>query len=355
MRILSIQSSVAYGHVGNSAAVFPLQRLGHEVWPVLTVHFSNHTGYGDWRGPLLAPADVADVIAGIGERGVLGSCDAVLSGYQGDPAMGAVILDAVAAREGGQPGGGLLLRPGDGRRRARDVRPAGDPGVHARRGGAARRHHHAQPLRARLPDRPDHDHARRGAGGRGRRPRARAARRAGHLGAAGRPGSRTPSTCIAVSDAGAWAVTTPMLAISPNGGGDVTAALYLAHLLETGSPAAALARTTSSVFGDPRGDAGGRRPRAPAGRRPGRHRRPRRAVRGAPGPLTVESGSCGRPFRVGRSSMWFLTSDQTSVSSRSVEAATGSATGCSSPSCSPPSRSIAGRRRSSQAGSHQAR
>ena len=72
MRILSIQSSVAYGHVGNSAAVFPLQRLGHEVWPVLTVHFSNHTGYGDWRGPLLAPADVADVVAGIGERGVLG-------------------------------------------------------------------------------------------------------------------------------------------------------------------------------------------------------------------------------------------------------------------------------------------
>ena len=59
MEVLSIQSSVAYGHVGNSAAVFPLQRLGHEVWPVLTVHFSNHTGYGAWRGPLLDPADVA--------------------------------------------------------------------------------------------------------------------------------------------------------------------------------------------------------------------------------------------------------------------------------------------------------
>ena len=54
MRFLSIQSSVAYGHVGNSAATFPLQRLGHEVWPVHTVVFSNHTGYGAWRGPLLA-------------------------------------------------------------------------------------------------------------------------------------------------------------------------------------------------------------------------------------------------------------------------------------------------------------
>ena len=79
---------MAYGHVGNSAAVFPLQRLGHEVWPVLTVHFSNHTGYGAWRGPLLDPADVREVIAGIDDRGVLGECDAVLSGYQGDPAVG---------------------------------------------------------------------------------------------------------------------------------------------------------------------------------------------------------------------------------------------------------------------------
>src|SRR4051812_26556372 len=96
VKILSIQSSVAYGYVGNSAAVFPLQRLGHEVWPVLTVHFSNHTGYGEWRGPLLAPADVADVIAGIEDRGVLGEADAVLSGYQGDPAVGAIILDTVA-------------------------------------------------------------------------------------------------------------------------------------------------------------------------------------------------------------------------------------------------------------------
>ena len=72
MRILSIQSSVAYGHVGNSAAVFPLQRLGHEVWPVLTVHFSNHTGYGAWRGPVLDPADVREVIAGIADRGEIG-------------------------------------------------------------------------------------------------------------------------------------------------------------------------------------------------------------------------------------------------------------------------------------------
>ena len=68
---LSIQSSVAYGHVGNSAATFPLMRMGVEVWPVVTVHFSNHTGYGSWRGPLLSAADLRDVVRGIDERGVL--------------------------------------------------------------------------------------------------------------------------------------------------------------------------------------------------------------------------------------------------------------------------------------------
>src|SRR3954452_9476289 len=95
VKILSIQSSVAYGHVGNSAAVFPLQRLRHEGWPVFTLHFSNHTGYGAWRGPLLAADDVRDVITGIEERGVLGQVDAVLSGYQGGAESGEVILDAV--------------------------------------------------------------------------------------------------------------------------------------------------------------------------------------------------------------------------------------------------------------------
>src|SRR6478735_1311327 len=125
VKILSIQSSVAYGHVGNSAAVFPLQRLGHEVWPVLTVHFSNHTGYGEWRGPLLAAEDVREVIAGIGDRGVLGEADAVLSGYQGDPAVGGIILDTVARVKElnpeavyccdpvmGDVGRGMFVRPG---------------------------------------------------------------------------------------------------------------------------------------------------------------------------------------------------------------------------------------------------
>ena len=94
--ILSIQSSVAYGHVGNSAVTFPLMRMGVNVWPVITVHFSNHTGYQTWRGPLLNAADLSEVVRGIDELGVLGGVDAVLSGYQGGEDVGAMILDAVA-------------------------------------------------------------------------------------------------------------------------------------------------------------------------------------------------------------------------------------------------------------------
>ena len=93
--ILSIQSSVAYGHVGNSAATFPLMRSGIEVWPVLTVHFSNNTSYPGKKGPLLRPEDVHDVVEGIDDLGVLNRVDAVLTGYQGAPAMGAEILRVV--------------------------------------------------------------------------------------------------------------------------------------------------------------------------------------------------------------------------------------------------------------------
>ncbi len=114
MRILSIQSHVAYGHAGNSAAVFPLQRLGHDVYPVLTVTFSNHTGYGATRGPLIAPDDVREVINGVEDRGAFPTIDAVLSGYQGAEAVGEVVLDAVARVKAANPASGLLLRPGHG-------------------------------------------------------------------------------------------------------------------------------------------------------------------------------------------------------------------------------------------------
>ena len=96
MNLLSIQSHVAYGHVGNAAAVFPLQRLGIEVWPVHTVQFSNHTGYGHWTGQVYTGDAVRDLVDGIAARDVLRHCDAVLSGYMGDAGIGEAILHAVA-------------------------------------------------------------------------------------------------------------------------------------------------------------------------------------------------------------------------------------------------------------------
>ena len=80
MNILSIQSHVAYGHVGNAAATFPMQRLGHEVWPIHTVQFSNHTGYGAWRGQVFDAGLIGECVEGMTERGVLDRCDGVLSG-----------------------------------------------------------------------------------------------------------------------------------------------------------------------------------------------------------------------------------------------------------------------------------
>ncbi len=104
MNILSIQSWVSYGHVGNASAVFPLQRLGAEVWAVNTVQFSNHTGYGDWTGDVYTGAQVGKLIDGIEARGALARCDAVLSGYMGDKGIGHAILDAVRRAKAANPG-----------------------------------------------------------------------------------------------------------------------------------------------------------------------------------------------------------------------------------------------------------
>ncbi|MEM6902252.1 MAG: pyridoxal kinase PdxY, partial [Pseudomonadota bacterium] len=93
--ILSIQSHVAFGYVGNRAATFPLQRLGYDVAAVNTVQFSNHTGYGEWTGEVFSADHVASLIDGIEARGGLDATAAILSGYLGDASVGSVVLDAV--------------------------------------------------------------------------------------------------------------------------------------------------------------------------------------------------------------------------------------------------------------------
>ena len=247
MSILSIQSSVAYGHVGNSAAVFPLQRLGVEVWPVHTVHFSNHTGYGEWRGPLLPADDVRAVLQGVEDRGAFPGVDAVLSGYQGGEDIGDVILDAVA--------------------RVKAVNPAAiyacDPVMGNAKSGCFV--HPAIPilLRERVVPAADLITPNQFELGylTGTEPRTIDETLASVDLARGMGPSTVLVTSVerpdapadtiemmAVTDAGAWIVQTPRLAMKANGSGDVTAALFTAHLLSTGDPAVALARTSSSVF-----------------------------------------------------------------------------------------------------------
>jgi pyridoxine kinase len=246
--ILSIQSSVAFGHVGNSAATFPLMRMGVEVWPVITVHFSNHTGYGEWRGPLLAASDVADVIQGIDERGVLDRCDAVLSGYQGAADVGAVILDAVALVKSRNPdaiyccdpvmgdvGRGFFVRPGIPEFMRDRVVPAAQI--------ITPNQFELEYLTGTLTSTLDDVLA--------------AADRARELGpetvlvTSVVHDDARPDTLdmVAVSGAGAWVVTTPLLPRAFQGAGDLTAATFLAKMLESGDVATAVGQTAAVVYG----------------------------------------------------------------------------------------------------------
>jgi pyridoxine kinase len=96
MNVISIQSQVAYGHVGNSAAVFPMQMHGIDVTAVPTTLLSNRPGYPTLRGRVLDAALVADLLRGVEERGAVDSCNMILSGYLGSPEIGAVVADFVA-------------------------------------------------------------------------------------------------------------------------------------------------------------------------------------------------------------------------------------------------------------------
>lgn len=245
--ILSVQSSVAYGHVGNSAATFPLMRMGVEVWPVLTVHFSNHTGYGAWRGPLLAAEDIAAVVQGIDERGVLPQVDAVLSGYQGGEAVGAEILKAVALVKQRNPRAIYCCDPVMG-----DV----GRGMYVREGIPEFMRDHVVPAaQVVTPNQFELDYLT----GRETHTLEEVLAAAHALRANGPDVVLVTSavledadsdvvTMLVVSGDGAWTVATPLIDRTFTGSGDITAATFLAHYLRTGDPGLALARTASVVY-----------------------------------------------------------------------------------------------------------
>jgi pyridoxine kinase len=247
MKILSIQSAVAYGHVGNSAAVFPLQRIGVDVLPVNTVNFSNHTGYGAWRGPLIAPEDVRDVITGIEEREVFPQVDAILSGYQGGEGIGDVIIDAVTRVKAANPQAlyacdpvmgnaksGCFVAPAIPELLRERVVPVADIITPNQFELGFLTRTEPDTLESTLES-------------------VDLARAMGPrivlVTSVERP-DREDGTIemLAVDDKGAWIVQTPYLPMKANGSGDVTAALFTAHYVTTGSAQTALERTASSVF-----------------------------------------------------------------------------------------------------------
>jgi len=248
VNVLSIQSHVAYGHAGNASAVFPLQRLGIEVWPVHTVQFSNHTGYGAWTGRVFDGQAVEEVVQGIEDRGVLGGCDAVLSGYLGSADIGHAVLGAVAKVRAANPaavwccdpvigdvGRGVFVRPGIPEFLREVAVPAADIVT------------------------PNHFELDRLA----QRETRTLAEVTAAVAAVQALGPRVVLTTSLVTDdtpddavdllasegGRHFRVRTPRLDVSVNGAGDAIAALFLAHWLRTRSAEQALGAAAASVFG----------------------------------------------------------------------------------------------------------
>ncbi len=248
MDVLSIQSHVAYGHVGNDAAVFPMQRLGVEVWPIHTVQFSNHTGYGDWTGRVVDGPAIEELLDGIDRRGVLGRCDGVLSGYMGSADIGTAVVGAVARVRAANPaaryccdpvigdvGRGIFVRPGIPEF-MRDVAvPAADVVT---------------------PNHFELDHLA------GTTTRTLAEVRGAVAAVQALGPSVVLVTSVLTDDTPADAVDllaaeggschrvrVPRLELEVNGAGDAIAALFFVHHLRTGSAAAALEAAAASVHG----------------------------------------------------------------------------------------------------------
>jgi pyridoxine kinase len=248
MNILSIQSHVAYGHVGNSAAVFPLQRIGVEVWAVNTVQFSNHTGYGAWRGRVFSGASIRLLVQGIEERGILGECDGVLSGYLGSPDTADAVIESVERVKAANPaaryccdpvigdaGSGIFVRPRVPEFIKERMLPVADvltPNQFELDYLAGR----ATPTMADVLAAIDAVHA--------RGPRV--------VFVTSVRTAETPDDCLdlVVSDGSErFRLRLPQLPVVVNGAGDVVAALFFAHHLRTGSAAQAMALAGSSIFG----------------------------------------------------------------------------------------------------------
>ncbi len=252
MNILSIQSWVTYGHVGNASAIFPLQRLGAEVWAINTVQFSNHTGYGDWTGAVYSGESVRDLVDGIAARGALEQCNAVLTGYVGGADIGDAIMHAVASVRRAKPEAlyccdpvigdtetGVYVRPGIEAFLRMQALPAADIATPNRfeierlTGLDCSTLHGAKQAVLRLRSMLHRDGP-------------------ACVLLTSLETEQTPADCIDMmtfADGAFHLLRTPRLRLNVNGAGDAVAALFLLHQLRSGSPVVALEAAGSSIYG----------------------------------------------------------------------------------------------------------
>jgi pyridoxine kinase len=244
--ILSIQSQLAVGHVGNSAAVFALQRLGREVWPVPTVLLSHHPGHGGAQGGPVPLELQKSLIAGLASRGCFARCVAVISGYLGQAAVAEIVRDAVAAARAGTPGAVYLCDPVLGDDGRTYVSPEVVNAVHNLAALADIITPNAYELclltGRDLQTRGDALQALRLLQSRG--PRV--------VILSSFAGTDTPSGTLdvmAADGADAWRVSVPQIAAKFSGAGDVFAALFLNFWLNDRNTGAALGNACSALFG----------------------------------------------------------------------------------------------------------
>lgn len=248
MYILSLQSAVAHGHVGNSAAVFALQRLGHEAWPIDTVRFSNHPGRGAFRGTTTPPGEIAALMDGLASHNWIADVDAVLTGYLGSAEQGPAVLDAVTRVKAANPKaiwaldpvigdhGRIFVKPGIPefiRRTAVDADLLTPNGFEL----SYLTGHSCERLAEAL----EAANELRLAG------RAKKSRIVVATGLATAECGAAALTTLAVGPTGAWRVTTPRLDHPANGAGDLFAALFLGRHLGGAPLDAAVAAAAGAV------------------------------------------------------------------------------------------------------------
>lgn len=247
MTILSFQSSVAYGHVGNAAAVFCLRRAGFEVWPVDTVTFSNHPGYGSFRGSVRDTAAITEIVDGLDDLGVLKTCSAVMSGYMGSKETGQAVLRVAERVKALNPDVLYCCDPVMGDSNSGLYVSAGLSGFFRTEAVAVA--DILMPNQFELEVLVEHS-----------------VETASDVLAATdlllSRGARlvvvtsliTPNMApdtianLAATRDGAWLVTTPRLPLTAKGAGDALAALFMGFYLKEGNAASALSRAVSSVF-----------------------------------------------------------------------------------------------------------